>query len=280
MLFDWFHALRYDIVVINDFIFDSKVTLFTGVRLANAIYSNWTRCRKIKCCIRSPGRQGKDENPRTLIVAARKYIFFPSVPYKEGKGKDRARKGRVMEKKGKRKEGKKKFFRRAAVSALMSRAFLGVLAINVLGITVAVNNHLSYPLLGNSIDINVDTATNISISRVFINKLPKPYSECDFDLDDAATSETIPQSELYKLTQASNFTYRQIDCFCMCYQRFLLLRPCLPESHGAHAARPQTVCLDWAERLSFWGISRVQGEFQVISIIYLSTYIKYRWIII
>ena len=94
--------------------------------------------------------------------------------------------------------------------------------LNELGITIIVNNRSSFPLLGNSIDISVGAATNIAISRMIVNKLRKPYSECEFDLSDSAVEDSIPLSALYKLTQASNYTYRQIDCFCLCYQRLLL----------------------------------------------------------
>ena len=73
-----------------------------------------------------------------------------------------------------------------------------------------------------SIKIKTNTETNIAISRVFLKKLPSPYSECVIDLESATIDSH--DSSLYKQFFKANMTYKQMACFDYCFQENVVKR--------------------------------------------------------
>ena len=92
--------------------------------------------------------------------------------------------------------------------------------LNDLGVKIIINNRTSFPLIGKDLDLNVGTLSNIAIDRIIVDKLKKPYSDCDFDLREATIDSF--DSELYKLMFSSKYAYRYVDCMVQCYQRYLI----------------------------------------------------------
>ena len=80
---------------------------------------------------------------------------------------------------------------------------------------VNLNNGITYNDLG-LIDLLPDFETNIAIERVFSNKLPKPYTNCEINLNDL----TKNYKKFNFITQFvdSNMNYSQQSCIDWCIQ--------------------------------------------------------------
>jgi hypothetical protein len=65
------------------------------------------------------------------------------------------------------------------------------------------------------LDIAPSFETNIHLKRFFINKLSKPYSNC-------VKQEDSFDSRYFNLIKSSGFMYKQIDCFDLCFQDYLI----------------------------------------------------------
>jgi len=66
-------------------------------------------------------------------------------------------------------------------------------------------------------DISAGVETNLAISRLYETNKPKPYSEC-IDLKSIESFD----SNLYRVMFGLNQTYRQINCFDLCFQQLLI----------------------------------------------------------
>lgn len=79
------------------------------------------------------------------------------------------------------------------------------------GAHVFINNASSNPIFYEGIDVSPGFQTNIGIRRVFIHQIPKPYSCCESNINNY-------DSNLVKAIINTNISYRQIDCFDLCWQ--------------------------------------------------------------
>ena len=96
-------------------------------------------------------------------------------------------------------------------------------------------------------DVAPGTSTSFVIGREFKNKLPKPFNDCYEDL----TSLDSYDSDLYRRMIMANTTYRQVDCFRLCYQKQMVEKcKCFdisaPVFFGARACNTyeQLICLN------------------------------------
>lgn len=83
------------------------------------------------------------------------------------------------------------------------------------GAHIFVNNKTVKPLMYEGIDVPTGVHTNIAINRFLSKQIPHPYSSCLSNLKDF-------NSTFVRLIMESNYTYRQKDCFDLCYQRFIM----------------------------------------------------------
>ncbi len=83
------------------------------------------------------------------------------------------------------------------------------------GLKVLINNQSFTPNANDDfLSIEPGKETDIVVDRTFISNTPKPYSGCT-DLTQGY------DSELYNFIVKSNKTYSQIDCYDLCYQRYI-----------------------------------------------------------
>lgn len=82
------------------------------------------------------------------------------------------------------------------------------------GLKIFVHNSSFSPLSSEAIDVKPGTLTNIGIKRSFTYKYPYPYSECI----DLSSFDSI----LYRYFIKNNKTYRQSDCFDLCFQKIII----------------------------------------------------------
>ncbi len=87
------------------------------------------------------------------------------------------------------------------------------------GAKVFIYNHTTVYSESDSVDVSVGQETNINLSKKIVNKLKKPYSECEVDYNTPGDTKT---SEFYNIFLKSNYTYRQDDCMTLCYQMTLV----------------------------------------------------------
>jgi hypothetical protein len=59
--------------------------------------------------------------------------------------------------------------------------------------------------------------SNLVMNKLVENKLGEPYNRCQIDLDE----ETDHESRLYKQIVRNNYTYRQANCYDLCYFKSL-----------------------------------------------------------
>jgi hypothetical protein len=64
------------------------------------------------------------------------------------------------------------------------------------------------------VSIGTNAETNIVVSRLEVQKLSSPYSECDI--------VTSSDSSLYELIKSNGYDYRQSDCIIQCFQKTLI----------------------------------------------------------
>ncbi|RNA24739.1 acid-sensing ion channel 4 [Brachionus plicatilis] len=86
------------------------------------------------------------------------------------------------------------------------------------GAVVFIHNHTEIP--SNFLMAPVGFETFISVSRVFIKKIKKPYTDCDGDTDNPDAFD----SEIFKFIHSKGFKYSQRFCMSVCLQKFLLER--------------------------------------------------------
>ena len=85
------------------------------------------------------------------------------------------------------------------------------------GAQIFIHNDSLTPNLFEGLSLNVGTLTNIAVHKTYSSKLPSPYSECTDNLNDMNSYD----SEYYRMTMSTNNSYRQSDCFDLCYQNYL-----------------------------------------------------------
>jgi acid-sensing ion channel 5 len=85
------------------------------------------------------------------------------------------------------------------------------------GYTIFISNGSVDSNIAEGIKISPGYATNIALTRSFVSKQPKPYSECTANLNRINSYD----SECYIRLVQSNRTYRFSDCSMMCFQKFL-----------------------------------------------------------
>ena len=79
------------------------------------------------------------------------------------------------------------------------------------GMRLMVNNRTIKNRFSQGINIPTGSSTEVKLSRTFCSKLPSPYSDCQ----DLASYDSV----LYRAILAMNLTYRQDDCFDLCFQK-------------------------------------------------------------
>jgi hypothetical protein len=85
------------------------------------------------------------------------------------------------------------------------------------GYHIMIHNH-SYKISFNEgYDISTGVETNIAINRIYQRLKPKPFSDC-MDLDSIDSFDSYFYKTIFRLNQ----TYRQVDCFGLCYQQKLI----------------------------------------------------------
>ncbi len=89
----------------------------------------------------------------------------------------------------------------------------------LLGYHVIIHNQTYKITLNEGFDISTGVETNFAIYKVYETNKPNPYSDC-IDLNSIDSFD----SNLYRVIYASNKTYRQIDCFDLCFQQLLIKR--------------------------------------------------------
>ncbi|RMZ92818.1 acid-sensing ion channel 1 [Brachionus plicatilis] len=109
---------------------------------------------------------------------------------------------------------------------LMIELFVGIpenqttLSIST-GAHIFVDDNLFKPFLGQGVDIAPGFISNLVLHRISTQQLPKPYSECNGNLDTINSFD----SEYYRKVFRSNLTYRQDDCF-LAYIQSEILKKC------------------------------------------------------
>ena len=88
------------------------------------------------------------------------------------------------------------------------------------GITLNIfNNTKQY--YGTIIDLPNGYETNVQLGRFFVNQLPKPYSNCDIDVENPFSMD----SYMYNKIINNNLEYNQQFCLELCYQE-LAIKSC------------------------------------------------------
>ena len=86
------------------------------------------------------------------------------------------------------------------------------------GLKVFIHNQSFQPAIDdNFLSVEAGTETSIAIERIFLFNAPKPYSDCT-DLTNGY------DSDLFMFIKNSNKTYRQQDCFDLCFQQLINLK--------------------------------------------------------
>lgn len=86
--------------------------------------------------------------------------------------------------------------------------------IGQLGFYITVNNASFKISFDEGFEIATGTMTSVAVKREFLNRLPDPFNNCLEHLDKIDSFD----SELYRSIIKSNRTYRQTDCFDLCFQ--------------------------------------------------------------
>jgi hypothetical protein len=89
--------------------------------------------------------------------------------------------------------------------------------ITEVGIHIFIHNKSHKISLFEGIDAPVKKTTNIALSRVFNNKIEKPFSDCTEDLEASG-------SKYYKILTDANYTYKQSDCMDLCFSDYAFKR--------------------------------------------------------
>lgn len=85
------------------------------------------------------------------------------------------------------------------------------------GLRVFVHNKTEKPSYLYGVSANVGEFTSIAVSRTFSSRLKHPYSECIDDI------QSYADKSLYvKTILSTNYTYKQIDCYDVCFQKYIV----------------------------------------------------------
>ena len=85
------------------------------------------------------------------------------------------------------------------------------------GAQIFIHNDSLIPNVYEGLSLNVGTTSNVAFHKTFLSKIPYPYSDCTDNLNDINSYD----SEYYRMTMSTNNSYRQSDCFDLCYQNYL-----------------------------------------------------------
>ncbi|RNA22233.1 acid-sensing ion channel 1 isoform X2 [Brachionus plicatilis] len=88
------------------------------------------------------------------------------------------------------------------------------------GVILFINNQTSpVRITDPGIELSPGTQTNIAVNRMFIYKLPQPYSDC---VENTAQSSLDHKDNLVQMTFEMNHNYTQSFCLELCYESYLL----------------------------------------------------------
>jgi hypothetical protein len=87
------------------------------------------------------------------------------------------------------------------------------------GILLNVHNQTIIPQITEGTAIRTGTSSRVQVKRKFIHQLPEPYNNCK----QVDKMDEIDKTELIKLTLSKNTTYRQRDCFNLCFSQYLMV---------------------------------------------------------
>ena len=107
------------------------------------------------------------------------------------------------------------------------------------GAHIFVHNDSLTPSAFEGIDLDVGHITNIAVHKSYISKLPKPYSDCTQNLDDINSFD----SDLFRFIIKQNNTYRQTDCYNLCYQNKLYQECSCQDSSLTKYIVDSSICL-------------------------------------
>lgn len=109
----------------------------------------------------------------------------------------------------------RKVFRPGKANGFQVKLFTGLLIPGELlsGLHLNVHNISVKPTYNEGIDIPTGLRTNLIVNRIFSNKLEFPYDNCKSNVESNSEYDTL----LYMLIKGLNQTYRQKDCFDMCF---------------------------------------------------------------
>jgi hypothetical protein len=111
--------------------------------------------------------------------------------------------------------------------------------VSTTGYHVIVHNRTYKISLFDGYDISTGVETNLAISRLYVTNKPKPYSDC-IDLNSIDSFD----SDFYRAIYGLNQTYRQIDCFDLCFQQ-LLINTCQCYTNTINKLNGTIPCLDY-----------------------------------
>ena len=83
---------------------------------------------------------------------------------------------------------------------------------------VFVHNDTIDPTRFEGIDVSPGTQYAIKIGRDFFNQLPLPYNDCYDNLNKIDAFD----SDLFRVIIQNNQTYRQRDCYRLCFQKYVI----------------------------------------------------------
>jgi hypothetical protein len=84
------------------------------------------------------------------------------------------------------------------------------------GIHIQVHNKTQKPLFFKGLNAPIGSETHVVVGREFTYRLEKPYSECIKDIDSSYDSLFV------KTLLNTSYAYQQVDCFNICFQRYLI----------------------------------------------------------
>ena len=111
--------------------------------------------------------------------------------------------------------------------------------VSTTGYHVIIHNRTYKISLFDGYDISTGVETNLAISRLYVTNKPKPYSDC-IDLNSIDSFD----SDFYRVIYGLNQTYRQIDCFDLCFQQ-MLINACQCYTNTINKLNGTNPCLDY-----------------------------------
>ena len=83
------------------------------------------------------------------------------------------------------------------------------------GAHIFIHNDSLTPTTFEGFEVSSGTLNNVIVSKTYVSKLQKPYSDCIDGLDNINSFD----SELFRVIMSTNNSYRRSDCLNLCYQR-------------------------------------------------------------